>query len=58
MPDYKLLDFHSGMTSVGMSKKYPMSSPQPHDATIRERILSQDQNHNYSTFSNADGGKE
>ena len=53
MPDYKLSDFHRGVTSVGMYKKHPMSSP---DATIRENSDSRP-NHHYSTVSNADEGK-
>lgn len=58
MFDYKLLNFHMDMTLIGMNTRKPKSTHNvPSVATIRNRILNQNQIHNYSTFSNADVGE-
>ena len=46
------------MTSIGINNRHPMSSHNmPSEATIGKRILSQNQNYNYSLFKGRCGRK-
>lgn len=56
MLDYKRSDFHMGMTLIGMNKGKPKSTHNvPSVATIRNRILNQNQIHNYSNADMREG---
>lgn len=56
MLDYKRSDFHMGMTLIGMNTGKPKSTHNvPSVATIRNRILNQNQIHNYSNADMREG---